>query len=154
MAMPASGCLHLCNPSVTGDCRSIAHAVYGASPPASVSLYNAGICANFTDPILMTSFYGYDPSYICLIPSGALFGSEGGFSAFDVCAPSSLGWCAYTEDDWIFVTGGVYLSSGDDSVSYDVDSQNRGAPAREGYIYVESSSPFILETFTINQDAG
>jgi hypothetical protein len=59
MAMPVSGCLHLNNAAYSGTCRSIAHAVYGASPPASVSLSGMGGVAGFTTPICMTCFYGY-----------------------------------------------------------------------------------------------
>lgn len=59
MAMPVSGCLHLNNAAVSGSCISIAHAVYGASPPASVSLSTMGGIAGFTTPICMTCFYGY-----------------------------------------------------------------------------------------------
>lgn len=61
MSIPTSGCLHLCNPAVTGQSRSIAHVVYGASPPATVSLLTMGGIAGFVAPIMMTCFYGYSP---------------------------------------------------------------------------------------------
>ena len=59
MAIPSTGTLYLCNPSFTGTCRSIAHAVYGASPPATVNLTTVGSCAGMTGNITMTCFYGY-----------------------------------------------------------------------------------------------
>lgn len=65
MAMPLSGTLYLCNSTSAGcgSCRSIAHAVYGSTPPSNVSLSSAGIqagvCNIFTGQVNHSCFYGY-----------------------------------------------------------------------------------------------
>jgi hypothetical protein len=65
MAMPVSGCLHLNNAAYSGTCRSIAHAVYGGSPPATVTLKTMSEYVGFTAPHAMTCFYGY-PSTVTI----------------------------------------------------------------------------------------
>ena len=59
--IPASGTLYLCTTDSTAisQNRSIAHVVYGGSPPATVNLTTVGSCAGMTGNITMQCFYGY-----------------------------------------------------------------------------------------------
>jgi len=64
MAMPTSGNLYLYNPAFSGQCRSIAHAVYGANPPLPASLEDVALEAGIyhcNPDVRHSYFYGFVP---------------------------------------------------------------------------------------------
>lgn len=86
-----------------------------------------------------------------LTPASIQAPAAGGASSFVVKTNGSqLPWQGSTAAPWLHVTAPTAPAPGDGTVSYTVDAQAPGGPARTGTIIIAA----LGVAFTVNQDAG